>query len=61
LVDDKLDTIAAQGADQSARRIEAARQAIENDPNVQELVDVFGAKVQQDSIRPAPDSGSNEA
>lgn len=61
LVDDKLDTIAAQGADQSARRIEAARQAIENDPNVQELVDVFGAKVQPDSIRPAPDSGSNEA
>ncbi|HEX7116191.1 MAG TPA: DNA polymerase III subunit gamma/tau [Steroidobacter sp.] len=34
-------------------RMQSARAAIENDPNVQAMRDMFGASVQPDSIRPA--------
>lgn len=43
-------------ADQEARRaqetLRMARQAIESDPNVKEMVDLFGARVVPDSVRP---------
>jgi len=52
---DKIDTIAAKAADETVEREDAARQAIQNDPNVQELVDMFGAEVEQSSIRSVDD------
>jgi DNA polymerase-3 subunit gamma/tau len=52
LVDDAVDTIATRTADESAKQMQAAHDSIEQDPNVQKLVDMFGAKVEKESIRP---------
>ena len=47
-----VETVAKREADESALKIQAAQNSIENDPNVRDLVDMFGAEVEQDSIRP---------
>jgi DNA polymerase-3 subunit gamma/tau len=52
LVDDAVDTIATRTADESAKKMQAAHDSIEQDPNVQKLVDMFGATVEKESIRP---------
>jgi len=54
-------SLAAQTANTPARqqkaaaddRLQSARAAIDNDPNISAMRDVFGATVQPDSIRPA--------
>ena len=54
-------SLAAQAANTPARqqkaaaddRLQGARTAIDNDPNIRAMRDVFGATVQPDSIRPA--------
>ncbi len=46
------DTPARQHQAAAEDRLQAARTAIDNDPNVRALRDVFGATVQPDSIRP---------
>jgi DNA polymerase-3 subunit gamma/tau len=52
VVDDAVDTIATRTADESAKKMQAAHDSIEQDPNVQQLVDMFGAKVEKESIKP---------
>jgi DNA polymerase-3 subunit gamma/tau len=52
VVDDDLDTVATRKTDQSAQKMQAAHDSIHNDPNVQQLVDIFDATVEQDSIKP---------
>jgi DNA polymerase-3 subunit gamma/tau len=52
VVDGGVETVATREADESALKIQAAQNSIENDPNVRDLVDMFGAEVEQDSIRP---------
>ena len=47
------DTPARQHQAAAEDRLQAARTAIDNDPNVRALRDVFGATVQPDSVRPA--------
>jgi DNA polymerase-3 subunit gamma/tau len=47
-----LDTPAQRQRADSEEKLKAARIAIENDPNVRAMRDVFGATVQPDSIRP---------
>jgi DNA polymerase-3 subunit gamma/tau len=47
------DTPARQQKAAADDRMQSARAAIENDPNVQAMRDMFGASVQPDSIRPA--------
>ena len=56
----QIDTIAERQADDSSQRLQKAHDAIHNDPNVQQLVDIFGATVEPDSIQPlndGPDPG----
>jgi DNA polymerase-3 subunit gamma/tau len=52
VVDDDLDTVATRKTDQSAQKMQAAHDSIHNDPNVQQLVDIFDATVEQESIKP---------
>ena len=52
LVNGALDTPAKRQQVDSEEKLKAARIAIENDPNVRAMRDVFGATVQPDSIRP---------
>jgi DNA polymerase-3 subunit gamma/tau len=59
VVGDQLPTIAEEKADLNAQRMQAAQESINNDPNVQQLVDTFGASVEPDSIRPV--NGQGEA
>jgi DNA polymerase III subunit gamma/tau len=47
-----IDTPARRQQTVAADRLQAARASIENDPNVQAMVDLFGATVQPESIRP---------
>jgi len=47
-----LDTPARRQQAQAQDRLQAARVAIESDPNVRAMRDVFGATVQPDSIKP---------
>jgi len=47
-----IDTPARRQHADSEEKLQAARVAIENDPNVRAMRDVFGATVQPDSIRP---------
>ncbi len=61
VVDDSVETIATRNADASAQQIQAAQESIHNDPNVKQLVDMFGAKVETDSIRPVNKQGGAEA
>lgn len=49
-------------SDQAAeQRLESARDAIDNDPNVRALKEKFNATVLTDSVRPADDSAGNNA
>lgn len=57
VVDDSVETIATRNADESAQQMQAAQDSIHNDPNVKQLVDMFGAKVETDSIRPVDEQG----
>jgi len=57
-VDDVDDTVALQEANESALKLRAARDSIHSDPELQEIVDVFGAEIESDAIRPV-DSGGN--
>jgi len=50
IVAEEFDTLAGQATSESANQLRAAEDSIANDPNVQELMDVFGAKI--DSIKP---------
>jgi DNA polymerase-3 subunit gamma/tau len=59
IVEDTLDTIAERQVDSSAQRMQAAQDSINNDPNVQQLVDMFGATVEPDSIRPVNGQGNS--
>jgi len=52
LTDKALETIAARAVDHGVQARREARDAIENDPDVQQLVDVFGGEVIPGSIRP---------
>jgi len=53
VLSDQIDSAASRGADASARQMQAAKDSIQNDPNVRELVDMFDAQVEEESIRPA--------
>ncbi len=53
LREDNGDTAAGRAAGEANRSLSDARNAIESDPKVKELVDIFGAEVIPDSIRPA--------
>lgn len=53
VVDSNVETVASRVADETALELQAAQNSIENDPNVRDLVDMFGAEVEQESIRPA--------
>jgi hypothetical protein len=48
------ETVAARDARRAEQDLEQAKTAIETDPNVRKLVDLFGAEVDTDSVRPAP-------
>jgi DNA polymerase-3 subunit gamma/tau len=52
VIDGSVETVASREADESALKMQAAQNSIENDPNVRDLVDTFGAEVEQESIRP---------
>ena len=52
LAEAPADTPARRRAIEADERQQAAREAIENDPNVRALQDVFNARVQPDSIKP---------
>jgi DNA polymerase-3 subunit gamma/tau len=59
LVDDIDDTVAQQEVNESALRLRAARDSIHNDPDLQQIVDVFGAEIESDSIRPVNGSSNS--
>ena len=48
------ETVAARDARRAEQDLEQAKTAIETDPNVRKLVDLFGAEIDADSVRPAP-------
>lgn len=48
-------TAAARASAAAEQERQQARQSIEQDPKVQQLVDMFGAEIVEDSIRPASD------
>ena len=50
-----IDTLARRQEAAAADRMQSAVQAIHADPNVKQMVDLFGAVVQPESIRPAED------
>lgn len=52
VTDTSLDTAAGQAAEAAEARLRQAREAIQEDPGVQELVDLFGGEVVPDSVRP---------
>jgi DNA polymerase-3 subunit gamma/tau len=52
VIDGEIETTASREADETAQKLQAAQNSIENDPNVRDLVDMFGAEVEQESIRP---------
>ncbi|MFW2404465.1 MAG: DNA polymerase III subunit gamma/tau [Gammaproteobacteria bacterium] len=54
LTDEQLDTAAGKSARAVEDGMRKAREAIHNDPGVQEIVDIFGGEVVDDSIRPVP-------
>ena len=51
-----VDTPAKREQAAVANRLKAAAQSIENDPNVRQMMDVFGAVVQSESIKPIDSS-----
>ena len=52
LTDEQLDTTAGKSARAAEDGMRKAREAIQNDPGVKEIVDIFGGEVVDDSIRP---------
>ena len=60
VVQDELKTIAAEVADESAAKLESAKDSIQNDPNVQELIEMFGATIDDESVQPLAGSGASE-
>jgi DNA polymerase-3 subunit gamma/tau len=52
VADRALDTLARQQKAAADDRVQQARAAIENDPNVRAMRDMFGATVTPDSVRP---------
>jgi len=52
VTNETLETTAGQAAEAVEAKLRQAREAIENDPDVQELIDLFDGEVVQDSIRP---------
>ena len=52
VADRALDTLARQQKAAADDRVQQAKAAIENDPNVRAMRDMFGATVQPDSVRP---------
>ncbi len=52
LTDETLETAAARVADRGEQAMNQARVAIEKDPNVQQLVEVFGGEIVPNSIQP---------
>jgi DNA polymerase-3 subunit gamma/tau len=55
LRDATIETVAARSAEQAEKKLEDTEKAIQQDPTVQDLVDVFGAEIVPDSVRPGPD------
>jgi DNA polymerase-3 subunit gamma/tau len=51
-VDTAVDTVARQQKQAVEDRLQQARSAIDSDPNVRAMREVFGASVQPDSVRP---------
>ncbi len=54
------DTVAAQEARQAEQHMQKAKTAIETDPNVRKLVDLFDAEVDIESVRPASSESPQE-
>ncbi len=52
LVDVAKDTLAGHAERARAATLERARESIEDDPAVREMVDMFGASVDPDTVRP---------
>ena len=52
VVDEDLATPAANQETQSHQKVESARSSIDNDPNVQQLMQMFDAEVDPESIKP---------
>jgi DNA polymerase-3 subunit gamma/tau len=52
VVEDAGETIARQAVDESAQQLRAAKESIASDPALKELVDLFDAEIEADSIRP---------
>lgn len=57
VVQGEIKTIAAEIADGSAARLESAKDSIQNDPKVQELIEMFGAKIDAESVQPLVGTG----
>ena len=55
LAEPAVDTPAKQVARQEQERLQQARESLEQDPNIQALQSVFGATVQEETIRPLDD------
>jgi len=61
LVTDKaLETAAARSVDHSEQAMSNAREAIDNDPDVQQLVDLLDAEVVPNSVQPVDQKLSPE-
>ena len=58
--DKSLETAAARVVDHNVQAMSKARDAIENDPDVQQLVDVFGGEIVPNSIQPIDRESSSE-
>ncbi len=52
VTDESGETTAARVAEQAKQNLDQAREAIDNDPQVREIVDMFGAEVIPESVRP---------
>jgi len=60
VTDKTLETAAARAADDSEQALRDAREAIETDPDVRQLVDVLGGEVVPNSIQPINPESSTE-
>jgi DNA polymerase-3 subunit gamma/tau len=60
VVEKATKTVAARTAKQTAKTLQETKRAIQEDPNVRDLVDVFGAEVISESVRPGSRSASRE-
>lgn len=58
VVDDDIHTVAAEAEKASATQRDSARESIQQDPTVRELIQMFDATVDEDSVRPLTGSGA---